>query len=275
MLEDTKKWYMEHVYGPVSKVNKPAADLHLAKFMSIYAYYDYFRDENWNESAGHLFEFGIKPKTKGDRKHADRTFGVILPFMDKYGNESPSYVKFSIGGIHGAEIHKKQLEKDREKIRELKEKYGLISKIPSKECSRSLLNLIIAQSRTSYNGYPVRLSHEIPYFFENTQPVDEIIDPEQFSPYMAQRVQDKITKEYFYQEDLLDRYTYTTSGKAAHQDLHPIIRHCLSILVHSMMARDVTLMRKLKMSGSRSKDSLRHLRGEQRSMRMLTRHRTA
>ena len=47
VLEDTKKWYMEHVYGPVSKVNKPAADLHLAKFMSIYAYYDYFRDENW------------------------------------------------------------------------------------------------------------------------------------------------------------------------------------------------------------------------------------
>lgn len=218
VLEDTKKWYMEHVYGPVSKVNKPAADLHLAKFMSIYAYYDYFRDENWNESAGHLFEFGIKPKTKADRKRADQTFGVILPFMDKYGNESSSYAKFSIGGIHGAEIHKKQLEKDRKKIRELKEKYGLISKIPSKECSRSLLNLIIAQSRTSYNGYPVRLSHEIPYFLENTQQVDEIIDPEQFSPYMAQKKQDKITKEYFYQEDLLDRYKYTTSGESAHQD---------------------------------------------------------
>ena len=42
-------------------------------------------NENWNESAGHMFDFGIKPKTKADRKRADRTFGVCLPFMDKYG----------------------------------------------------------------------------------------------------------------------------------------------------------------------------------------------
>lgn len=217
VLEDTKKWYMEHVYEPVSKINKAAADMHLAKFMNIYAYYDYFRNENWNESASHMFEYGIKPKTKIDRKRADRTFGVILPFMDKYGNESPSYARFSIGGIHGAELNAKQLAKDRAKIRELKEQYGFISKIPPGACSRKLLNLIIAQSRTSYNGYPVRLSHEIPHFFQNTECVDEIIDPEQFSPYMVQK-EKTIEGLYDYQEDLLDRYKYTTSGEAAHQD---------------------------------------------------------
>lgn len=218
VLEDTKNWYMEHVYKPVHAVNPKAADLHLAKFMNIYSYYDYYRGENWNESAGHMFEYGIKPKTKLDRKYADRTFGVCLPFMDKYGNESPSYVKFSIGGIHGAELNKKQLDKDRAKIKELKEKYGYISKIPKNACSRSLLNLIITQSRTSYNGYPVRLSHEIPYFFEHTEPVDEIIDPEQFSPYMVQKAKTIDGLEGDYQEDLLDRYKYTTSGKSAHQD---------------------------------------------------------
>lgn len=218
VLEDTKNWYMEHVYKPVHAVNPKAADLHLAKFMNIYSYYDYYHGENWNESAGHMFEYGIKPKTKLDRKYADRTFGVCLPFMDKYGNESPSYVKFSIGGIHGAELNKKQLDKDRAKIKELKEKYGYISKIPKNACSRSLLNLIITQSRTSYNGYPVRLSHEIPYFFEHTEPVDEIIDPEQFSPYMVQKAKTIDGLEGDYQEDLLDRYKYTTSGKSAHQD---------------------------------------------------------
>lgn len=218
VLEDTKDWYMEHVYKQVAKHNKKAADLHLAKFLSIYSYYDYYRNENWNESAGHMFEYGIKPKTKVDRKWGDRTFGVILPFMDKYGNESPSYVKFSIGGIHGAEINKKQLDQDRAKIKELKEKYGYISKLPKNACSRKLLNLIIAQSRTSYKGYPVRLSHEIPYFYEHTECVDEIIDPDQFSPYMVQKQKAIDGLDNLYQEDLLDRYKYTTSGKSAHQD---------------------------------------------------------
>ena len=240
VLEDTKKWYMKNVYGPVHAVDPAAADLHLAKFMSICSYYEYFKGENWNESARHMFEYGIKPRTKRERKYADRTFGVILPFMDKYGNESPSYVKFSIGGIHGAELHKKQLDKDRAKIRELKEKYGKISCLPKNACSRVLLNLIIAQSRTSYKGYPVRLSHEIPYFFENTQPVDDIIDPDQFSPYMVKREQDKVTKEYYYEEDLIDRYKYTTSGHSAHQDFasyYPVLLINLGVF-HDGHGRD-------------------------------------
>lgn len=240
VLEDTKNWYMEHVYKQVRKHNPKAAELHLAKFMNIYSYYDYFRGENWNESASHMFEHGIKPKTKLDRKKADRTFGVILPFIDKYGNESPSYVKFSIGGIHGAELHKKQLDKDRAKIKELKEKYGYISKLPKNACSRALLNLIIAQSRTSYNGYPVRLSHEIPYFYEHTECVDEIIDPDQFSPYMVQKVKTIDGLDGDLQEDLLDRYKYTTSGKAAHQDFasyYPVLLINLGVF-HDGNGRD-------------------------------------
>ena len=217
VLEDTKKWYMSHVYAPVHRKNPKAADLHLAKFLNIYNYYDYYRGENWNESARHRFQYGLDAKTKLDRKRADRTFGTILPFIDKDGNESPSYVKFSIGGIHGAEINKRQLDQDRETIRELKEKYGYISKLPKNCCSRALLNLIIAQSRTSYQGYPVRLSHEIPWFYQHTECVDEILDPEDFSPYMVQKAKD-IEGLYGYQEDLLDRYKYTTSCPAAHQD---------------------------------------------------------
>lgn len=218
VLDATVAWYMKHVYEPVSIHNKKAADLHYAKFMNIVAYYDYFRNQNWNESVSHMYEHGIQAKSRIDRKRADRTFGVILPFMDKYGNESPSYVRFSIGGIHGAEINAKQLERDKAKIRELKEKYGYISKLPKNACSRTLLNLIIAQSRTSYKGYPVRLSHEIPHFYENTECVDEILDPEDFSPYMVKKQQKPEELELKYQEELIDRYKYTTSGNSAHQD---------------------------------------------------------
>lgn len=217
ILEDTNKWYMKKVFEPVKAHNPKAAFLHLAKFQSVYQYYDYFRGKNWNESTNHIFKCGIEAKNKVDRKRADRTYGVIIPFIDRYGNESSTFVRFSIGGIHGAEYNKKQLDQDRAKIRELKNKYGYISKIPKKEVSQKLRNLIIAQSRTSYNGYPVRLSHEIPYFFEHTEPVDEILDPEDFSPFMVQKVK-PIADLCAYQEDLLDRYAYTSSGPAAHQD---------------------------------------------------------
>lgn len=217
MLEDTWNWYMENVFGQIRKTNPKAAANHLAKFTSIYQYYDSFRGKNWNESTNHVFAHGIPAQTKLERKRADRTYGVILPFIDKYGRESSSYVRFSIGGIHGAEINQRQLDQDREKIKELKEKYGYISKLPKKACSKALLNLIIAQSRTSYKNHPVRCSHEIPYFFQNTEPVDEILDPEDFSPYMCQKAK-HFEGIYDYQEELLDRYKYTSSGYSVHQD---------------------------------------------------------
>lgn len=218
ILEDTKNWYMGNVYEPIRKVNPKAAANHLAKFQSIYQYYSFFRGKNWNESTNHIFKYGIPAHEKLERKVADRTFGVILPFIDRNGNESPSYVRFSIGGIHGAEINQVQLDRDRAKIRELKEKYGYISKIPKKAVSKPLLNLITIQSRTSYNGYPVRCSHEIPYFFDHTEPVDEIIDPMEFSPYMVKKAKHFDGIDCDYQEELLDRYKYTSSGPAVHQD---------------------------------------------------------
>lgn len=217
MLEDTWNWYMENVFGQIRRTNPKAAESHLAKFASIYQYYDSFRGKNWNESTNHVFAHGIPAQTKLERKRADRTYGVILPFIDKYGNESSSYVRFSIGGIHGAEINQKQLDQDRAKIKELKEKYGYISKLPKKACSKALLNLIVAQSRTAYGTYPVRCSHEIPHFFQNTEPVDEILDPEDFSPYMCQKSK-HFDGIYDYQEELLDRYKYTSSGQSVHQD---------------------------------------------------------
>ena len=64
----------------------------------------------------------------------------------------------------------------------------------------------------------MRLSHEIPHFYENTECVDEILDPEDFSPYMVKKQQEPKELELKYQEELIDRYKYTTSGNSAHQD---------------------------------------------------------
>lgn len=217
ILEDTKDWYMENVYYPISKVDPDKANEHLAKFFAVYEFYDSFRGKNWNSSTRHIFEHGIAPEEREDRTRAMRTFGTILPFIDAQGNESPSYAQFSIGGIHGAEINLKQLEQDKLKIAELREKYKYISKIPPKAVSASLKSLIIAQSRESYNGYPQRYSHEIPYFFERTKPVDEILHPDEFSPYQAQKMTSYDGMPDF-QEKILKRYTYTSAAQAVHQD---------------------------------------------------------
>lgn len=221
VLEDTKDWYMENVFAQVAQHNPEAAYLHLAKFMSVYKFYDAYRGKNWNASTSHAFTHGIEPQDRVERARPVRTFGTVLPFIDKYGNEAPSYVQFSIGGVHGAEIFEAQVERDRKKIKELKEKYTYISEIPKKEVSKALLNIIKEQSRESYKGYPVRLSHEIPLFYENTERVDEIIDPGQFSPYMAlkpsasTKYPDNFPK---FQEKVHKRYVYTSSGQSIHQD---------------------------------------------------------
>jgi len=220
ILEDTKDWYMENVFAEVMKHNPEAAYKHLAKFNSVYEFYDSYRGKNWNSSTNHIFAHGIEPQDRIERARPVRTFGTILPFIDKYGNEAPSYVQFSIGGIHGAEIFKAQFEQDKAKIAELKKKYKYISKIPKGEVSRALLNIIKDQSRESYNGYPVRYSHEIPHFYENTKPVDEIVDPEDFSPYVVQRAASSSYPDDFpqFQEKIHKRYTYTSTGQAIHQD---------------------------------------------------------
>lgn len=210
MLEYAKDWYMENVFKSVYKHNPAAAKKHLTKFMSIYEYYDNFRGKNWNDSMRHLMKYQIQPEPKANRRKLLDDYGVFIPFIDKYGNDSYTYANFSSGGIHGAEIFYAQLEQDRRKIAELREKYVYISRIPSGEVSQALLNLIKAQSRTQYKDYPVSLSHEIPKFMKLTEQVDEILDPNEFTPYMYNS-----TKKC---EDIIERYKYTSTGMSVHQD---------------------------------------------------------
>lgn len=210
VLEDTKKWYEEYVFKRISKNNPEAALAHYAKFLSVYAYYDAVRGKNWNESSAHAMQYGIPAESKEKRKELFDEFGTYLPFIDEYGNDSGTYVNFSIGGIHGAEVNTKQLERDRKKIRYLKDTYGKISMIPKKEVPSRLLNLIKIQSRNPFRNYPIHLAHEIPYMFHNTEQIDDIIDPEEFSPFMYNKSKQK--------EELLGRYKYTSTGESVHQD---------------------------------------------------------
>lgn len=219
ILEDTKQWYIENVYKVVSKHNPKAANDHLAKFLTIYDYYAYFRGKNWNESSRHAMKYGIPAHPKSERRDILRQFGTYILLIDKYGNNSYTYENFSAGGIHGAEIFKEQLERDRQRIKELRDKYKYISAIPkSEKVPGALLSLIKVQSRTNYKGYPQHLMHEIPYLYHQTTPVDEILDPEDFTPFLYTEKQDKTTGEIKGSEGLIKRYAYTSSGHTVHQD---------------------------------------------------------
>lgn len=210
ILEYTKDWYMKNVFEEVKKRHPHAAARHLAKFMSIYNFYASVRGQNWNDSTSHFLKHGIPARPKSDRRQLMDTYGTFLPFIDRKGNDLFTYDNFSLGGIHGAEINRKQLERDRQLIKELKEKYKVISAIPRKAVSAQLLNLIKFQSRTSYKGYPKYLSHEIPLFVKNTEMVDEIVDPEDFTPYQYDKTKGT--------ETLIKRYKYTSTGPSVHQD---------------------------------------------------------
>ena len=102
------------------------------------------------------------------------------------------------------------MKKDRALIAKLKEKYKVISAIPKGKVSAKLMNLIKFQSRTSYKGYPNYLSHEIPLFVRETEMIDEIVDPEDFTPYQYDKTSGS--------ETLIDRYKYTSTGFSVHQD---------------------------------------------------------
>ena len=219
MLEDTKDWYMREVYAKVAQHNPKAAKRHLAKFLSIYEFYASFRGKNFNESTRHLMRYGIPAEPKSARRERMLTYGTFIPLIDKYGNDSYTYENFSFGGIHGAEIFRNQLDNDRKRIKELRDKYKYISKIPAEEkVPQALMNLIKAQSRTPFGDYPQYLTHEIPYFFDNTEECDEIVDPEDFTPFMVQYKTDKKTGNRTGGEKLIERYKYTSAGYSVHQD---------------------------------------------------------
>lgn len=222
ILEDTKAWYMENVFNVVKK-NKPKVALeHLAKFMSIYSFYDSLRGKNWNDSASHDMEYHNKAYSKLDRDKLFDEFGTYLPFINAQGEDTGTYANFSLGGIHGAEINHEQLENDRKVIGELREKYGKISMIPSSEINQQLKNILKKQSRTTYKGYPQHLSHEIPFLYKKTEEVDDIMDPAELTPFMytpgssSRKPDGRQTQRA--QEGLLDRYKYTSIGDSAHQD---------------------------------------------------------
>ena len=218
MLEYTKEWYMKHVYAQVVKHNPQVAQAHLAKFMTIYEFYNACRGKNWNDSSRHFLQYGIAPNPKEERKALRNIYGTYLPLIDKYGNDSYTHVNFSLGGIHGAEVFKEQLENDRQKVAELKDKYQFISLIPKNVVSTKLLNIIKKQSRQlkpgyeQYSSYPKHLLHEIPWLYHISQECDEILDPQDLTPFCYD---EKTSKR---SESLLERYRYTSTGFSLHQD---------------------------------------------------------
>lgn len=210
MLDYAKDWYMNRVYKVVRTHNPQAAEAHLMKFKSIYQFYASFRGKNWNTSSSHFVKYGLPAHPKEERRALLNTYGTYLPLIDKYGKDSGTYVNFSSGGIHGAEINQRKLEEDRAHIKDLKTRYRQVSLIPNRAVDRQLYNLIKKESRTALAGLPNHLAHEIPILYQRTQEDDTIINPEDFTPYCYQPASKS--------EGLLKRYAYTSTGQSLHQD---------------------------------------------------------
>ena len=130
ILEDTKDWFEENVAKPGTKPHD--------EFMEVYAFYDSIRGRNFNESDKYANDYKhILHKTNEDRKEVYRDIEYHIPsgvnlrpktnkytreLMQKYNTNLFYYdenqektsclVNFSIGGIHGAEIHREKFNKD-------------------------------------------------------------------------------------------------------------------------------------------------------------------
>lgn len=219
ILEDTKNWYIDNVYKTVAKHNAEAAKRNLAIFLSIYHMYADVRGKNWNASTRHYEKYKIKAQTKEDRHKLFDKYSTFLPLIDKYGNDTGTYVNFSLGGLHGAEVFTKQLKQDRDLINTLISKYKYISKIPKKTVSAQLKNLIINQSRKpkdndkTTKSWPTNAYHEVPELYKKTVPDDKILNAKDFTPFMYQA-----KGKSYPSETLLKRYTYTSIGDSVHQD---------------------------------------------------------
>lgn len=220
VLEYFRTWYIQNVYAQVSKHNKRMALVQLAKFTSIYNSFAHVRGKNMNTLDSHYAQYGIPGIAFHEMKaQMENAFATQLMLIDKYGRESGTYVKFSLGGIHGADYYLEQLEQDRAKIRELRVDYKKLSEVPRHRVSPQLFALLRKQSRSQYMDYPVAVSHEIPEFFKKTVEVDDIIAPEDFSPFSVEPPSDTKKKKLgILSETLLERYRYTSISKVVHQD---------------------------------------------------------
>lgn len=112
ILEDTKTWFEENVA-------KPGTEAH-DEFMDIYNFYDNIRGRNFNESDyyldGNIMDNKpvVEPVYKGYTKDLMETYNTNLFYYDKNQNKTSCLVNFSIGGIHGAELHQENYRKDME-----------------------------------------------------------------------------------------------------------------------------------------------------------------
>lgn len=224
ILEYTKNWYIKNVYYRIKNKNPKYARYHLGKFMSLYNFYKSFAGRNWNDNPDHIAKYGIPCEERKARRDRLKEYGTYLAFVDGEGDETRSWINASSGGIHGQDYNDEQLTFDRKVIKILKEKYGKFSKIPAdvvkllNQYDKELFTMIKEQSREK-TSFPDRMNHEVPQLAKITEFSDEIIDPEDFSPFYTKTTGPEDERiEGADKRYLKSRYRYTSVGEAVHQD---------------------------------------------------------
>ena len=209
VLEDTKEWFEENV-------GKPGTPQHDA-FMRVYNFYKEIEGKNFNDSERYHKKFipsksddtkafydAHKAKDKRWVKDKMNEYNTNLFYYDKDGNETDSFVTFSIGGIHGQEINRKAFDK---KYAEYKKEQDLLDWVKAQYNGDAL---------EAVNG-PVRITlpdgteEKIRQFLKSGSTKKsatwrEIREPKIFKIDVEGNI------------DLAKEYVYTSVGKANHED---------------------------------------------------------
>ncbi len=115
----------------------------------FYDYYAQFRDKNFNASSSY------RTYCKGNPKNSVYDVRMIAPetdtnmfYFDRNGDPTSAYIKFSIGGLHGAEYNQKLYQQELNRWKEaciLREE--VMSRYPDAEKLRGIKNILLSDGK--------------------------------------------------------------------------------------------------------------------------------
>ncbi|MBD7970400.1 hypothetical protein [Paenibacillus gallinarum] len=233
ILEDTKTFFEKNI---TSDPNDPAHQ----DFMQIYQFYDAIRGRNFNSSKTYKKHYpnGIESLGKSYISELMSTYNTNLFYYRKNENghvhRSSCFVKFSIGGVHGAEINIKRFREDQEESKrdEIIQEY-VKSLYPS-----------ITEALNSESSIKIPDHLQIPNRLKDKISNDRRIKLQEFTKYGSLKPsavwRDKMNNDLFKKNSsgswsIQSKYMYVSAGASHHQDyesFYPLLLSRLSVFVN-------------------------------------------
>lgn len=192
-----------------------------AAFDEVYAYYDFIRGKNFNNSKayredhGHLKDIDTFNQSDGTAYQLSQIpeRATTIPYYNADGTPTASFITFSIGGIHGAESNQALYEADNADVRELQELIDTIIEtlgiedLPEDEQAlaiRKEIRVTLPDGRV-IPWQDVLMSKSSP-------------NPERGAFFKPLHPKELFTTQSNGSNRLNSRYVYTSVGKTVHED---------------------------------------------------------